>query len=177
MAYQKQTWNNGPEGNTPQSAARYNHMEAGIAAAAQVADDAAPKTTVVAAGRAVTITKRDGTTTVTSLAQGEFTVNVVLGTTADSVCAGNDARLSNTRVSPANSITAAQFMDDTIAKNRLVGSIRTSLEKADESASVTQLGTKVTALDGITGIRKITQAAYDALGAGRPSDVLYAIVG
>lgn len=31
MAYSKQTWNDGPEGGTPLSAQRLNHMETGIA--------------------------------------------------------------------------------------------------------------------------------------------------
>lgn len=42
MAYQKQTWNDNPGGNTPLSAARLNHMEDGIEAASLgivVADD------------------------------------------------------------------------------------------------------------------------------------------
>lgn len=42
MAYSKQTWTNGPDGGTPLSAARLNHIEDGIEAAAQTADAALP---------------------------------------------------------------------------------------------------------------------------------------
>ena len=44
MAYSKQTWTNGPDGGTPLSAARLNHIEDGIEAAAQTADAALPAT-------------------------------------------------------------------------------------------------------------------------------------
>lgn len=40
MGYEKQTWVNGAEGGTPLSAPRLNHLEAGVDAAADVADDA-----------------------------------------------------------------------------------------------------------------------------------------
>lgn len=44
MAYSKQTWANGSAGGTPLSAARLQHLEDGLEAAATVADDAIPAT-------------------------------------------------------------------------------------------------------------------------------------
>lgn len=40
MAYTRQTWNSGPSGNTPVTAARLNYMEQGIQSAASTADTA-----------------------------------------------------------------------------------------------------------------------------------------
>lgn len=130
MAYAKQTWNNGADGGTPQSAARYNHMENGIAAAAATADAAAPKTTIVQAGRATNVTKRDGTTPVVNLAHGEFVVNVILGTNANSACAGNDARLSDQRVPRDGSVTNGKLAAGSVDGRALNAEIVDVINKA-----------------------------------------------
>jgi len=82
MAYTRQTWQDGASGGTPLSAARLNTIEAGLAAAAAVADSAAAASTVEAvqdvvgglikAGSNVTVAYDD--------ANGTFTINATGGT-------------------------------------------------------------------------------------------------
>ncbi|QJD50107.1 minor tail protein [Mycobacterium phage Danforth] len=102
--------------------------------------------------------KADKTTTITAgtglTGGGDLTTSRILavsyGTTAGTACQGNDARLSNARTPTAHT----HVIGDT-----------TGLQAAlDGKASTAQLPVQ------------ITQAAYDALGPGRPPR-LYAIVG
>lgn len=74
------------------------------------------------------------------------------GTTSSTVCIGNDSRLSNARTPTAHTHTVSDVTD-------LQSDLDAKVNTADTALVV-----------------QITQAAYNALGAGRPAK-LYAIVG
>jgi|GEM_PF-2534246 len=76
MAYVRQTWVDGASGNTPLSAGRLNHLEAGVEAAASVADEAAADAGAAypAAGGTVT-----GPVSVDEVGQGDVTIPYGLG--------------------------------------------------------------------------------------------------
>lgn len=81
MAYTKQTWTDGPDGDTPLSAARLGHIEDGIEAAADTADDAVP-----ASANSVAITRP-------STAQVRVTPS---GNASNSSSAGGALNVTNT---------------------------------------------------------------------------------
>ncbi|MFF9541305.1 hypothetical protein ACF1BU_35240 [Streptomyces sp. NPDC014724] len=81
-------------------------------------------------------------------------VQSMFGTSAGTVCQGNDARLSDSRPPTAHTHPQSEVTGLTTA---LAGKV----------------GTDGTVLNVV----RLTQAAYDALGAGRPSTTLYVIVG
>ncbi|NKR94340.1 hypothetical protein GS483_19640 [Rhodococcus hoagii] len=122
MAYVKQTWNNGADGNTPQSADRYNHMEQGIFDAARTADAAAPKSRRLTAGTGLS-------------GGGDLTADrsfaVQYGTAAGTACAGNDARLSDQRVPRDGSVTATKIPQKTITIQHVDDTMLGVLSKAN----------------------------------------------
>ncbi|WP_431941693.1 phage upper tail fiber protein [Nocardia grenadensis] len=78
----------------------------------------------------------------------------MFGNAAGTVTQGNDARLSDARTPTTH--THAQ---------------------SDVTGLSTALSGKVGTDGTVLSIVKLTQAAYDALGSGRPSTTLYVIVG
>ncbi|MFE7717470.1 hypothetical protein ACFU44_00285 [Nocardia rhizosphaerihabitans] len=82
-------------------------------------------------------------------------VNTMYGTGSNTVCQGNDSRLSDARTPTSH-----------------------GHPQSDVSGLTTALAGKVGSSDSnVLDIVKITQAAYNALGAGRPATRLYVIVG
>lgn len=152
MAYTKQEWRNGVEGNTPTSARRFTHMETGIASV----DEANRQTQAQIdklerdkADAARKITAGAGLKGGGSLADDRV-LAVEFGQSANTACEGNDGRLTNQRV-PTNS---------SVTRDKLAAAVRDDIDRATKS-------------DDYRTTKVLSSADYDALGTNVDPHTMY----
>ena len=76
------------------------------------------------------------------------TLSVSYGTSAGTVCQGNDTRLSNTRTPTDNTVSTAKIVDANVTKAKLETSVQTSLDKADAALPKSSTPAQVYGTDG-----------------------------
>ncbi len=96
------------------------------------------------------------------------------GTTAGTLAAGDDSRLSNTRTPTDGSVTTAKIANANVTTEKLEDSAVTDAKLAAVRVKTDTTG--ITGADSILNMVSLTQAEYDAIGAP-VSTTLYVIVG